>query len=137
MKSKNIGRILAISQTASRTTRWRFLITQCLNSHSFYNLIWEDDLAGIQVLVFAASSIADDVKNIASTQAKMGILGMANKGAIVVSLTLFDTPIKFAVCHLNAGVSDSDSASRVDQINELLQGDFAKDVQFCNEVNGI
>jgi hypothetical protein len=128
MKSKNLGRILQISQTDTRTTRWRFLITQCLNSHSFYNLIWEDDLAGIQVLVYAASKIVDHIKNITSSKAKMGIMGMANKGAVTVELSIHDTPFKFSACHLNAGCSESDSQSRIQQINELLQTDLCKDV---------
>lgn len=128
MKSKNIGRILNLSQTDSRTTRWRFLVTQCLNSHSFYNLLWEDSLAGIQVLVFASSEIVDHIKNVSCLKTKMGIMGLANKGSVTVSLTIHETPVKFAVCHLNAGCEESDSESRVEQINTLLQGDFVREV---------
>lgn len=128
MKSRNIGRILNITQTATRTTRWRFLISQCLAAIAPYSLVWEDDLAGIHVLVFAASSIVDNIKNITSTKMKMGILGMANKGSVIIQLSIYDTPFKFAVCHLNAGCAESDTESRIEQINELLQGDFCKDV---------
>jgi hypothetical protein len=133
MKASALGVILQISNTTSRTTRWKFLITQCLNAHSFYNLIYEDDLAGIQVLVFANSQIVEHIKSISSSKAKLGIMGMANKGAIIVELSIFDTPFKFATCHLNAGCTEKDTASRIEQINELLRGDFAKDVSFFKE----
>lgn len=131
MKASALGVILQISDTTSRTTRWKFLITQCLNAHSFYNLIYEDDMAGLQVLVFANSQIVENIKNITSSKAKLGIMGMANKGAIMVDLSIFDTPFKFATCHLNAGCTEKDTASRIEQINELLRGDFAKDVDSC------
>jgi hypothetical protein len=128
MKAAALGVMLQLSDTTNRTTRWKFLITQCLNAHSFYNLIYEDDLAGIQVLIFANSQIVENIKSITSSKVKLGIMGMANKGAIIVELSIFDTPFKFATCHLNAGCTEKDSASRIEQINELLRGDFAKDV---------
>ena len=130
MKSRNIGRILNISQTTTRTTRWKFLISQCLSCYAAYTLVWLDDLAGIQVLVFASPAIVENIKNITCSKLKMGLMGMANKGAVIVQLTIFDTPFKFAVCHLNAGCTESDSESRIEQINELLQGDFMKDVEW-------
>lgn len=128
MKSRNLGRILQLSDTTSRTTRWRFLVSQCVSAHSFYSQIFEDDLAGIQVLVFANSQIAENIKSISSNKAKMGIMGLANKGAIILEMSIFDTQFKFALCHLNAGCAESDTESRIEQINELLKGDFAKDV---------
>jgi hypothetical protein len=77
MKSKNLGRILQFSDTTSRTTRWRFLVTQCVSAHSFYSQIFEDDLAGIQVLVYANSQVAENIKSISSNKAKMGIMGLS------------------------------------------------------------
>ena len=82
-------------------------------------------------MVYANSQIAENIKSISSNKAKMGIMGLANKGAIIMEMTVFDTPFKFAMCHLNAGCAQSDSESRIEQINELLNRDFSKDVKKC------
>lgn len=129
MKANNIARILNISDTSKRTNRWKYLLVQALHLHACYHLLAEDALAGIQVLVFGNKVIAENVTNIRVFKNKMGIMGFANKGAVIVSLNIFETPFKFAIAHLNAGCKQSESESRIEQINQIVNNDFGREVR--------
>ena len=72
---------------------------------SGYRLVAEQQLIGLLLLVYAAPSLADEVKSVSTTSVGTGLMGyMGNKGAVTARIVIGDTTrMVFINSHLAAG----------------------------------
>ena len=126
MKSKNIGKLLLSSNKES--TRWKFLLTQCLNSVGTYNLVEEQAMQGVYCAIFASPEVAAYIKGVTIDEVKLGILNIGNKGGVVISINIFETKLKFCACHLASGQSDANLQERQTQMQQIHDAAFQAEV---------
>lgn len=70
-----------------------------------YRLVAEQQLIGLLLMIYAAPSVAEDVRFVSTTSVGTGLMGyMGNKGAVTARLVLGETTrLVFINCHLAAG----------------------------------
>jgi inositol polyphosphate 5-phosphatase INPP5B/F len=70
-----------------------------------YKLMAEQQLIGLFLMIYAAPSVAEDVRFVSTTSVGTGLMGyMGNKGAVTARLVLGETTrLVFVNCHLAAG----------------------------------
>lgn len=128
MKSKNISKF--ILKTTKEATRWRFMFKQCLNSLGLiYNLIEDQAMLGVYCAIFASPDVAAYMKNVEIQTVKLGILNMGNKGGVVAKFKMFETTLKFCVCHLESGQKEANMRARLEQIDKIYETAFKTDVK--------
>jgi len=91
---------------------WAEHIQECIESHVHasgrsdlaYKRVCILNLVGISMCVFVAEKISSQVRDVRSFAAGVGFLGIGgNKGAVGISMTIFDTPVVFVTSHLSSG----------------------------------
>ncbi|PRP88021.1 hypothetical protein PROFUN_04449 [Planoprotostelium fungivorum] len=71
-----------------------------------YVQIFSKSLVGTMLAIYARKSIKGQISDLASDQARVGIMGkMANKGAVSARFNLYETQLVFVASHLAAGQS--------------------------------
>jgi hypothetical protein len=70
-----------------------------------YKLVAEQQLIGLFLVIYAAPSVAEDVRFVSTTSVGTGLMGyMGNKGAVTARIVLGETTrLVFVNCHLAAG----------------------------------
>ncbi|GAA5804802.1 hypothetical protein HPULCUR_010310 [Helicostylum pulchrum] len=78
-----------------------------LNGKSKYTLLRSNQLVGAALIIFAKSSIVNEIRNVETAIKKTGIMGMAgNKGAVAIRMDYGDTSFCFVAAHLASGHSN-------------------------------
>ncbi|KAL4214955.1 DNase I-like protein [Rhizopus microsporus] len=106
---------------------WEDQIERTLNSRpggkSKYTLLRSNQLVGAALVIFAKSSIVDEIRNVESSIKKTGIMGMAgNKGAVAIRMDYGDTSFCFVAAHFASGQANvEDRNNDFYTINEGLR----------------
>jgi len=79
-----------------------------------YELVCEQQLIGLLLIIYAAPSIAPEIRSISTTSVGTGLMGyMGNKGAVTARLVLGDTTrLVFVNCHMSAGTGKAELERR-------------------------
>lgn len=93
---------------ADKRKIWEQQIESTLNSRSNgkskYTLLRSNQLVGAALIIFAKSSIVNEIRNVETSIKKTGIMGMAgNKGAVAIRMDYGDTSFCFVAAHLASG----------------------------------
>ncbi|KAI8997205.1 SacI homology domain-containing protein [Pilobolus umbonatus] len=113
------------------------------NSKSKYILLRSSQLVGAALIVFAKSTIVDEIRNVEFAIKKTGIMGIAgNKGAVAIRMDFGDTSFCFVAAHLASGHSNVEERNTdFHTINEGLQflrkktiGDH-DNIIWCSDLN--
>ncbi|KAG1152714.1 hypothetical protein G6F37_002561 [Rhizopus arrhizus] len=104
---------------------WEEQIEHTLNSKNGekYTLLRSNQLVGAALVIFAKSSIVDEIRNVESAIKKTGIMGIAgNKGAVAIRMDYGDTSFCFLAAHFASGQSNVDDRNNdFRTINEGLR----------------
>ena len=126
MKSKNIGKFLSSSDTDA--TRWKFLLGQSILKHGNYALVADDSMQGVYCAVFASPEVQVYIQDLSLQQVKLGIFNIGNKGGIIAKMKIFESELKFCVCHLASGQKTTHLKERLDQIDQIYEKAFSAGV---------
>lgn len=122
MKSKNIGKFLSSSDTDA--TRWKFLLGQSILKHGNYALVADDSMQGVYCAVFASPEVQVYIKDLGIEKVKLGIFNMGNKGGIIAKMKIFESELRFCVCHLASGQKTTHLKERLEQIDQIYDKGF-------------
>jgi phosphatidylinositol-bisphosphatase len=92
------------SKSQSRSLFWQEKIENCLRSTgSKYVLVAEKHLVGLMLCVFSKDLVRHHIKDVRSTSAGVGIMGMmGNKGGVSIRMSVYDSSVCFVCAHLAA-----------------------------------
>lgn len=93
---------------AEKRLVWEQQIEKTLNQRSGskfrYTLLRSNQLVGAALIVFAKSTIVDEIRNVETSIKKTGIMGIAgNKGAVAIRMDYGDTSFCFVAAHFASG----------------------------------
>ncbi|OBZ85798.1 Inositol-1,4,5-trisphosphate 5-phosphatase 1 [Choanephora cucurbitarum] len=112
---------------AEKRLVWEQQIEKTLNQRSGskfrYTLLRSNQLVGAALIVFAKSTIVDEIRNVETSIKKTGIMGIAgNKGAVAIRMDYGDTSFCFVAAHFASGHSNVDDRNTdFHTINEGLR----------------
>jgi hypothetical protein len=94
-------------KTAERADYFRGAIESSLekiSEHVSYVEICSETMVGLALFVYANQAIIGEIRDIRSSCAPSGVLGvMGNKGGVAIRFNLFDTTIAIVCAHLSSG----------------------------------
>ena len=103
--------VLDGNKTVKQYEYWRAMIEDTLSRKIArrYTLATGEKMVGVALFVFVASDLMEEVSDIRTCIAPIGILGvMGNKGACSARMCIFDTSVCFVSSHLSSGQSHVD-----------------------------
>eukprot|EP00200_Dunaliella_tertiolecta_P008069 CAMPEP_0202382550 /NCGR_PEP_ID=MMETSP1127-20130417/43771_1 /ASSEMBLY_ACC=CAM_ASM_000462 /TAXON_ID=3047 /ORGANISM="Dunaliella tertiolecta, Strain CCMP1320" /LENGTH=877 /DNA_ID=CAMNT_0048981771 /DNA_START=237 /DNA_END=2871 /DNA_ORIENTATION=- len=83
-------------------------------------------LVGLYLTIWVRAELLPHIKGVQATQVATGFGGyLGNKGAVLVRMMVYDTPLLFVCSHLSAGAQDGDELWRNYHVREIMgRADF-------------
>ncbi|KAK4980793.1 hypothetical protein LTR28_000965 [Elasticomyces elasticus] len=102
------------------SNKWKSAVAAALPSG--YQLVAEQQLIGLLLLVYAAPSIASEIRSVSTTSVGTGVMGyMGNKGAVTARIVLGQTTrLVFINSHLAAGADKASLERRNWDVAQII-----------------
>lgn len=121
MKMNNFSKILSNSSMPEEAKAWENQLTAALQSFdNSYKRLETKVNGGVMMIVF--SNLAkEDISIKKASKINLGSMGgmLANKGAVLLNLTVKRARLQFVACHLESGEGDKHNAERLSQLQSI------------------
>ena len=126
LKGVNITKII-LGDNKDEKQVWVNILSQLFNKFGNYVYMDESDQVGLCQLIWVKKDLRPNATIVNNKNyTKLGHLGAGNKGAIQVSLKIYDSCFDFCGCHLTAGSDPKHLETRIGNQNQIIHENFSK-----------